>query len=89
MSERALSLHDSPWQGVFYVTGGGMPFVSEILSTPGASATVLEAQVPYANLALTELLGRQPDQATDFGAGSSATAAAKCFMPALMPNAGW
>ncbi len=64
MTERARALHTSPWQGVLYVTGGGAPFLSEVLSTPGASATVLEARVPYANLALTELLGRQPEQAT-------------------------
>lgn len=63
MSERAETLHQSPWQGVFYVTGGGSGLLSEILTTPGASATVLEARVPYAGAALTEVLGRAPDQA--------------------------
>ena len=46
MSDRAASLHQSPWQGVFYVTGGGTLLLSELLTTPGASATVLDARVP-------------------------------------------
>ena len=63
MSERAAKLHDSPWQGVLYVTGGGTALLTELLTQPGASRTVLEARVPYAGQALTELLGRTPDQA--------------------------
>ena len=63
MSDRAASLHQSPWQGVFYVTGGGTLLLSELLTTPGASATVLDARVPYAAAALTEVLGRPPEQA--------------------------
>lgn len=63
MSQRAEALHRSPWQGVFYVTGGGSELLSELLTTPGASATVLEARVPYAAAALTDLLGRAPEQA--------------------------
>ena len=62
MSERATQFHANPWSGVFYITGGGSPFLAEVLSTPGASGTVLEASVPYAHQALTELLGRAPDQ---------------------------
>ena len=63
MSERAAALHASPWLGVLNVTGGGSGLLSEILSTPGASATVLEARVPYASEALTDLLKRIPEQA--------------------------
>ncbi|HEX7035076.1 MAG TPA: hypothetical protein VF210_04850 [Pseudomonadales bacterium] len=63
MSRRAASLHRSPWQGVLYVTGGGSRLLSELLTTPGASATVLEASVPYAEAALADLLGRRPEQA--------------------------
>ena len=63
MSRRAEILHRSPWQGVLYVTGGGTLLLSELLTTPGASATVLEARVPYAQPALTEILGRIPEQA--------------------------
>ncbi len=63
MSDRALTFHDNAWQGVLYVTGGGSPFIAEMLSTPGASASVLEVNVPYAEGALNELLGKAPEQA--------------------------
>ncbi len=63
MSERATRLHASPWQGACFVTGGGSLFLSELLTTPGASATVLDVQVPYATSALTQLLGGAPAQA--------------------------
>lgn len=63
MNERAKILHNSPWQGVFYLTGGGSLLLADLLTTPGASASVLEAQVPYAQAALADLLGRTPEQA--------------------------
>jgi nicotinamide mononucleotide (NMN) deamidase PncC len=63
MSRRAEALHATPWQGVFYVTGGGSLLLSELLMTAGASATVLDAQVPYAEAALAEMLGRTPERA--------------------------
>jgi nicotinamide mononucleotide (NMN) deamidase PncC len=63
VSERTRILHGTPWRGVFYLTGGGSLLLAELLTTPGASQTVLEAQVPYAEAALTGLLGRRPDQA--------------------------
>ena len=63
MSDRAAKLHASPWQGVLHVTGGGSTLLSELLKTPGASATVLEATVPYAASALADLLKQMPEQA--------------------------
>jgi hypothetical protein len=63
MSQRAVTLNRSPWQGVFYITGGGSGLPAELLGTPGASKTVLEVVVPYAETALAELLGRAPEQA--------------------------
>ena len=62
VSDRARRLHDTPWMGVFFLTGGGSPFAAELLSTPGASRTVLELRVPYAPESMTRLLKRQPDQ---------------------------
>ena len=62
MNERAKLLHDSPWRGVFHLTGGA-GFLSELLGVAGASRTVLEAKVPYAAGSLAELLGGQPEQA--------------------------
>jgi nicotinic acid mononucleotide adenylyltransferase len=63
MSERAAHFHANPWSGVFYVTGGGSKLISELLTTPGASRSVLEVSVPYANSALADLLGKVPAQA--------------------------
>ena len=50
-------LHKSRYQGVVYVTGGGASLISDLLSIPGASRTVLDAQIPYSCSALSELLG--------------------------------
>lgn len=63
MSGRARQLHGSPWQGVFYLTGGGAGFLAEALGAPGASQTLLEARIPYAKPALAELLRTAPRQA--------------------------
>lgn len=56
-------LRDSPHRGVFFITGGGALLLSDALATPGASATVLEAGVPYSPAALADLLGGAPDRA--------------------------
>lgn len=42
------------------ITGGGSGVIPRLLTRPGASRTVLEAQVPYSRRALTELLGAEP-----------------------------
>lgn len=71
MSTRAQALQLANRQGVFYITGGGTGLISELLTTAGASKTVLEVSVPYAAKALAERLGATPEQAC-----SSATARA-------------
>ena len=65
------ALHDSPWRGVFHVTGGGASLLADLLAVPGASRTLLDASIPYANQALADLLGQTPEQAS-----STATARA-------------
>ncbi|MYE23074.1 MAG: hypothetical protein F4Y01_03885 [Gammaproteobacteria bacterium] len=57
-----VAIHEAPSQGVFVVTGGGSGLLSRLLSVPGASATVLEASVPYASQALADYLGGAPEQ---------------------------
>lgn len=56
-------IHRSPQQFVLAITGGGSAAISDLLSEPGASETVLEAIVPYHAGALSDFLGRQPDSA--------------------------
>ncbi len=55
-------IHESPTRLVLAVTGGGSGFISSLLTTPGASNTVLECIVPYAPLALRDWLGTTPDR---------------------------
>ncbi len=76
-SRLAKAIHATPRRGVLAVTGGGAGLLARLLGVPGASATVLEAQVPYAGQALAEFLGAAPAQAC-----SEATARAlamRCF----------
>jgi nicotinamide mononucleotide (NMN) deamidase PncC len=48
---------------VVSLTGGGSRAIADLLAVPGASASVLEAIVPYAATALAEWLGGKFDQA--------------------------
>ena len=57
------AIHESPRRGVLTVTGGGSGVLSALLSVAGASATVLEANVPYAEGSLVDWLGFSPPQA--------------------------
>ena len=56
-------IHRSSQQFVLAITGGGSAAISDLLTEPGASATVLEAIIPYHPKALAQFLGRQPDSA--------------------------
>jgi hypothetical protein len=58
-------LHATPWRGVLVITGGGSGAIPRLLTVPGASATVLEATVPYCERALAEWLGAAPARACD------------------------
>ncbi|MEN1681668.1 MAG: hypothetical protein AAGJ46_18965, partial [Planctomycetota bacterium] len=62
-AELISRLHAAPLRGVLAVTGGGSGAISQLLGTPGASRTVLEAVVPYARPALDEWLGGSVDSA--------------------------
>ena len=59
----AEAIHAVPRRGVLAVSGGGSALLAELLTVPGASSTVLEAHVPYAQQALEEFLGDKPAQA--------------------------
>lgn len=56
-------LHDQPHRGVIHVTGGGSLVLSDLLQVPGASATLIEAGIPYDPASLASLLGAPPEQA--------------------------
>jgi nicotinamide mononucleotide (NMN) deamidase PncC len=54
-------IHTSGRPLVIAVTGGGSGAISALLEMPGASATVLEAIVPYSATAMADWLGGRPD----------------------------
>ena len=76
MSERARLLHDSPWQGVLHLTGGGVGLLSELLAEAGASRTLVEARIPYAQDSLAALIGGHPDRACSAPTGRALAMAA-------------
>jgi len=65
LAELAAQVHARGRGLVLALTGGGSQAISQLLSLPGASRSVLEAIVPYAPRALGEWLGTAPAQACD------------------------
>ncbi|WP_428116890.1 hypothetical protein [Candidatus Poriferisodalis sp.] len=51
------TIHDSQLRIVLSVTGGGVLALSDLLTIPGGSRTILEAGVPYSVKSLYELMG--------------------------------
>ncbi|HYT88467.1 MAG TPA: hypothetical protein VEL76_07145 [Gemmataceae bacterium] len=65
MTPRALieALHrESPYQYALALAGGGTGAAAALLNVPGGSRTLLEVSIPYNQQALTEYLGRAPEQ---------------------------
>jgi len=56
-------IHAAGRECVVALTGGGSRAIADLLAVPGASASVLEAIVPYAATSLAEWLGGKFDQA--------------------------
>ncbi len=81
MTELAAAIHAAPGRGVVVATGGGAGLLAELLSTPGASATVLEAVVPYAEQSMAEFLGATPAQSCS--AATARALAMRAFTRAL------
>jgi hypothetical protein len=80
------SLHDSGRKAALAITGGGSGAVGELLRVPGGSRLLIEAQVPYDELALATFLGFAPAQAcsaeTAIAMARSARARAAKLVPA-------
>lgn len=51
----------SPFRFLVSVSGGGAAFVSDYLAIPGASASLIEALVPYSKAATDDFLGKAPE----------------------------
>ncbi len=85
-TELVQRLHALPDCGVFAVTGGGAVLLADLLTVPGASATVLEARVPYAGSALAEFIGAAPEQACSVQTACDMAMAAFQRARALAPD---
>lgn len=51
------AIHDADARACLVVTGGGISAVGALFALPGASRTVIDAQIPYARSALDAYLG--------------------------------
>ena len=60
--ELIQEIHKSNYRFVIVTSGGGSIAISDLLSVPGASNTVLETYTPYARESLAYYLLREPDQ---------------------------
>jgi len=56
------SLHNAPTELVLALSGGGSLVLGDILTVPGASRTLIEASIPYAEEPLHKYIGRIPEQ---------------------------
>lgn len=62
-TETIRRIHHSGVRMVVSVTGGGAGILGRLVEVPGGSRSLLEGRVPYTPAALTEWLGRPPEQA--------------------------
>ncbi|ONK81744.1 uncharacterized protein A4U43_C01F32440 [Asparagus officinalis] len=58
------AIHSSSTQTVIYLAGGASQAIAWLMSTPGASNTILEVLVPYSRTSMVQLLGKVPAQFT-------------------------
>lgn len=86
MSASARKLHTTPHMGVFNVTGGGSLLLADLFTEPGASATMLAATTPYAETALTQLIGKNPHSASSVGTARALAMAAWQQARTLAPH---
>jgi Cytidylyltransferase-like len=80
------ALHASGRKAALAITGGGSGVIGELLRVPGGSRLLIEAQVPYDELALAAFIGSAPAQAcsadTAIALAQSARARAAKLAPA-------
>lgn len=62
MTKLIKHIHDSPYRMILAVTGGGSAAISDLLGVVGASASILEAIIPYHHNSLGDFIGARVDQ---------------------------
>src|SRR4051794_28151056 len=79
------ALHGSGPKAALAITGGGSGAVGELLRVPGGSRLLIEAQVPYDELALESFLGFAPAQACSSDTAIAMAQAARARAAGLAP----
>ncbi len=77
------ALHETTMMLVVAVAGGGNAIITDLLDVPGASRTVLEARVPYAQSALADMVGEEAMA----GAGAVSETMAQAMATACLERA--
>ncbi|MDR3183503.1 MAG: hypothetical protein LBT89_11415 [Planctomycetaceae bacterium] len=55
-------IHQSPVQLMLTLSGGGTPVITDFLTVPGASKTIIDVAVPYSKEALAQYIGHTPER---------------------------
>src|SRR5712671_6322744 len=79
------ALHGSGRKAALAITGGGSGAVGELLRVPGGSRLLIEAQIPYDELALAAFLGFAPAQACSSDTAIALAQSARARAAGLMP----
>lgn len=79
------ALHGSGRKAALAITGGGSGAIGELLRIPGGSRLMIEAQVPYDQSALEDLLGFDPAQACSADTAVAMAQAIRARAARLMP----
>jgi hypothetical protein len=82
------ALHASGRKAALAITGGGSGAIGELLRVPGGSRLLIEAQVPYDEMALATFLGFAPAQASSADTSIAMARAARARAARLIPAAG-
>jgi hypothetical protein len=82
------TLHASGRKAALAITGGGSGAIGELLRVPGGSRLLIEAQVPYDELALAAFLGFAPAQACSSGSAIAMAQSARARAARLVPSTG-
>src|ERR1700720_2464628 len=79
------ALHGSGRKAALAITGGGSGAVGELLRVPGGSRLLIEAQIPYDELALAAFLGFAPAQACSSDTAIAMARSARARAARLVP----
>src|SRR5437764_3222995 len=79
------TLHGSGRKAALAITGGGSGAVGELLRVPGGSRLLIEAQIPYDEMALAAFLGFAPAQACSAETATAMARTAQARAAKLVP----